>query len=729
MSPHSSAARLVRLALLMAAVPLAVSCGGGGGSAPPATPPVAAPPSAAAGPTRPSDDKLNPGGETKLESFSGAQACSALETYVETAALQEMRRRLIESRDNPQPTYWAVPVAAPAPSTGAPNAAAPNNFSTTNLRTNGVDEPDVMKNDGTRMFVISGTDVAHLKSWPANEMREVARTRHGPARPTGLLLKGNRLIVISQRYDLVVGNPLGTGAATTLPGPCIDCRYNDTGKIEVASYDVSNPASPTLERKFEIDGSGVTARMINDSLWLVTNRQFTLPSTVLWSPPPPSTTPPTITPGVAPPSHYPWPSAQARIDAFNAQITANEAAIRAQALDKWLPSPVACTDVIAPNTPSALGWTGLNRIDFSQPLSASSLKTQLGFFEPGLVYATPQHLHLVTQHHFWGFTLPTTATSYVHRMSFAPATGFSWVASGQVEGVLKDEFSIDEAANGDLRLALTLTRFAASPTNAQIRVRSTANQVVVLRRNGAALSKLGNTPELAAGETIQSARFIGDRGFVVTFRQVDPLFTLDLSNPAQPRVLGELKVPGFSTYLHPIDANTLLGIGTFVPEPDANGRVDFNERAVQLALFDVSDMRNPRQTHRQLLGSVGASSAAQWDHKAFNYFDAKKRLAVPLMDWGPATSFATWGNTVSTLKVFDVSPTTGFTARGEIDLSNLARRGPPNGVIGTATPYYIPAISRSVMADDVVYAVSEIAVKAAQVPNLNVTLSEVLIAD
>jgi uncharacterized secreted protein with C-terminal beta-propeller domain len=154
----------------------------------------------------------------------------------------------------------------------------------------------------------------------------------------------------------------------------------------------------------------------------------------------------------------------------------------------------------------------------------------------------------------------------------------------------------------------------------------------VLAATAGNLRTVGGVTGLAPGERIYSVRFIGDRGYVSTFRQVDPLFVIDLSKPAAPRVVGQLKIPGFSSYLHPLDDGRLLGIGRDV-DP-ATGRV----LGLQLSIFDVSDPANPRRTSTYTFPGNGWEtwSAALWDHHAFGWFAKQGILAFPLQQgWGP----------------------------------------------------------------------------------------------
>jgi uncharacterized secreted protein with C-terminal beta-propeller domain len=141
-----------------------------------------------------------------------------------------------------------------------------------------------------------------------------------------------------------------------------------------------------------------------------------------------------------------------------------------------------------------------------------------------------------------------------------------------------------------------------------------------LRPSGGALVQAGRIGELGKGERVYAVRFVGDTGYVVTFRQVDPLYTIDLSQPERPRVLGELKIPGYSAYLHPIGEDLLLGVGQ-----DANeqGR----PQGTQLSIFDVSDLRKPTRLHTRHLGP--GWSEAEGDHHAFLYWPRTGLVVIP----------------------------------------------------------------------------------------------------
>jgi hypothetical protein len=157
-----------------------------------------------------------------------------------------------------------------------------------------------------------------------------------------------------------------------------------------------------------------------------------------------------------------------------------------------------------------------------------------------------------------------------------------------------------------------------------------------------------------------------------------------------------------------------------VPEPVNGQPVDWQARALQLAIFDVSDLANPRQTHVQLVGTAYGWSEAQHEHKAFNYFPAKKLLAIPFADWNnSSTGNDYWSYFTSDLRVFEVDPVTGFTPKGAIDLRDLyqAHR------YSNWTFYWTPTVRRSVMADEFVYAISDAGIRVANIANLSIPLA------
>jgi hypothetical protein len=210
--------------------------------------------------------------------------------------------------------------------------------------------------------------------------------------------------------------------------------------------------------------------------------------------------------------------------------------------------------------------------------------------------------------------------------------------------------------NDHLRIATT-TGYLPDP--------ATHSTVTVLAQGGSRLVAVGALDQLAPSEDIRAVRFDGKRGFVVTFKKTDPLFVLDLSVPTRPRVRSELKIPGFSTYLHMMDDRHLLSIGL---DGDEQGSFAWFT-GVLLQIFDVSDPNNPRRTHREVIGTRGSSSEALTNHLAFTYFAPKDLLALPMTICEGGFGGGSYGAqmTFSGLIVYDVTAESGFSLRGRVE--------------------------------------------------------------
>ena len=275
--------------------------------------------------------------------------------------------------------------------------------------------------------------------------------------------------------------------------------------------------------------------------------------------------------------------------------------------------PHACDAFSKVNAPTRLGQVSVVTLD----LAANSINRTSILAEPGEIYASASNLYVATRHWWWWPAPGQRDTTYLHKFDISQPGSAVYVASGTVDGHIVDQFSMDEAASGHFRVVTTINTRVVDPTNPNNwwGTTQTTNRLSVLGENAGYLDVVGQSPDLAPGESVMSSRMIGDKGFVVTFRQVDPLFTFDLSDPTNPRKVGELTIPGFSTYLHPMDANHLLTIGTYMPAP-ANGQPqNWQARALQLAIFDVSDMAHPVQTLHPVGGHglrlVGSGPRAQ----------------------------------------------------------------------------------------------------------------------
>jgi uncharacterized secreted protein with C-terminal beta-propeller domain len=223
------------------------------------------------------------------------------------------------------------------------------------------------------------------------------------------------------------------------------------------------------------------------------------------------------------------------------------------------------------------------------------------------------------------------------------------------------------------------------------------------------LNIVGSLQGLAPGETIYSARFMGERGYLVTFKQVDPLFVIDLSDPQNPMELGYLKVTGYSDYLHPYDETHLIGIGKETTEE--GGSISF--QGIKISLFDVSDVSNPQEISKLEIGDRGSDSPVLWDHKAFLFDRARNLMVMPILvaevdqsDYPEGVPSWAYGAPVwQGAYVFEVSLSAGIEEKGRI--THIEDMSEPEYYY-----YYSPfAVERSLYIDDVLYTISQAKIK------------------
>jgi uncharacterized secreted protein with C-terminal beta-propeller domain len=283
--------------------------------------------------------------------------------------------------------------------------------------------------------------------------------------------------------------------------------------------------------------------------------------------------------------------------------------------------------------------------------------------------------------------------------------GISYEATTVLDGWVESQFSFDEYRDS-LRVATTIgdswDEDAVSRSN-----------VYVLNQN---LETIGSIKNIAPGERIYSVRFSGDKGYVVTYKEVDPLFVIDLSNPQNPQILGELKIPGFSEYLHMYDDDHVIGIGyeTEIEEQDRGNGIEQVEvaKGLKLSLFDVSDPSNPKELHTQVFGGAGARSDALYEHKGFTFDKEKELLVIPAQlskVFGPE-----YDQRVSRVfdgaLVFNVRLDSGFTEVGKIThLSPEEQERLGRGEYVESA--WEKSIDRSLYMDDYLYTISDVAIK------------------
>jgi hypothetical protein len=558
--------------------------------------------------------------------------------------------------------------------------------------------------------VIRGTAFHEFDSWPASQTSKVADLEiEGGA--IEMFVEGDRAVVFSNAYQVEALDDgdlcQGYGGAPELVADYEGAYYCGRSFVKITVIDLSGD-TPQAVREIYVDGWYTSSRRHDSIVRAVVQSSMQRPGSV-----------PNLYEIVYNGDIYPESrDAEILLARFWAKIA--KEAIRATTLDEWVPvwgeridgeiqqQPTQCADFYSPAPGiTNYGLTQIVGIDMGND-TPTQITSILG--QATQVYANGEALILAQPDWTWFERGTNGDRTALHRFAVSfEAQRTPYQGSGFVQGIVNDQFSIDER-DGIIRIATTRTRWPdrtgdiAAP---EVWIPPTTDNLVsTLRLNGNALELVGSTPPLAEGERIFSARFLGDLGYIVTFRQVDPLFAIDLSDPESPKVLGELKIPGFSDYMHPLGDDHLLTIGRDIDE------VTQRDNGTALQIFDVSDPVNPRLAHKAFVGE--GYSEANHNHKAFNFYADKGLLAFPFVSYE--------GNFSSTLELWDVSAKDGFSRRGAVDHSDLVLDDCGGVPYAVEDFYYYcgyqPQITRGVFIDEFIYSISHGGVRVHDVGDL-----------
>lgn len=620
------------------------------------------------------------------------RTCQDLAARIRAYAVAEVEKRFNDSYGGP------IRYMAERDSVEKGQDSTPNH-SETNTQVEGVDEPDVVKTDGERIYAVSASELKIYQSWPADQTQILHRIPiEGHAKE--MFLDGDRAIVLSGVQGDRSGFPPVQPFARVSWSPI---WWNPEAFTKVTVIDVSGDM-PTVESETLLAGIYHTARRMGESVRFVLQRRLQWPQITYY------------------PHDVEWGTPEYEEARQNLREEALEL-VRNRPLLAWLPKSyrvvdgkrhrflIHCNEFFLPEDGKLAGLMSVATLDL-RPRRPSLHDTTLGV-RAETVYQSRQSLYVTTGHQFacWQANAELGQFTHVHKLDVSVPYMSRYRASGVIEGRPDDQFALDEH-RGYLRIAATNNRWRLPAED------RTTNRVYVMQQQGDILGVVGQVELEAPGERIMSSRFLGDRGFVVTFRQVDPLFTLDLSEPTHPTIVGELKIPGFSTYLHVLDQNHLFAIGNDFGE-DGTTR-----NGVALSIFDVSDLAAPVLRHKAVVGTRRGHSESLFNHKSFTLFRPEVGdevlLAIPFTDWTDDGSDNFWGTFKSTLKVFRAS-VNGILGVGELDHTALyADAGDMNWGW-----YYRPNIRRGVFVDDYVYAVSDAGVNVAAADDVATLVAEV----
>ncbi len=568
--------------------------------------------------------------ETMLKSFSSYEE---LKTFITTSRKNNLQHSYGLSGG---PTMF--PSSRFALSTfGAEDAAILPEYSVTNVQVEGVDEADIVKTDGTYIYVISKQDIIILKAYPPEDAEILSRI-HFNGTIRGAFINENKLAVLEDTgYN---------GQYRTYS------NFVPSQWTHIRIYNIADRANPTSTHNVTVEGTYFNSRMIGDYAYVVVNQNvLTAESNI-----------------TLPKICYPD-----RIE----EVPANQ--------------------IYYSNTTDNFNvYTNIVSVNLLDDQQDPTVKTVLIGYA-STMYVSQNNIYITYSTYQY-----QTQTTKIHRIHIDKGE-IEYEATGEVPGYVLNQFSMDEF-NGYFRVATTTGEVWSWGEYAA------RNHVYILDEE---LNTVGALEDLAPGEKIYSARFMGNRCYLVTFKKIDPLFVIDLTNPTSPEVLGELHITGYSDYLHPYDENHVIGIGKETVEAEGGNFAWY--QGVKISLFDVTDVSDPKEIAKYEIGDRGTDSPILYDHKAFLFDRSRNLLVIPVRvaEINPAqypgeVPDNAYGEIVwDGAYVFHISLEQGLEVRGKIT-------------------HTTSSIQRSLYIGDVLYTISELKIKMNSLTDLT-EINEILL--
>ncbi|MDP2906513.1 MAG: beta-propeller domain-containing protein [Nanoarchaeota archaeon] len=532
----------------------------------------------------------------------------------------------------------------------ADTGAAAEEYSTTNIQVEGVDEADIIKNDGKYIYTVSGDKVVIVDAYPAENAKILSEIKF-EGTPNEIFINKDRLIVFGQKQNKVTEieetQPQeGVAAEKMMIAPWPYPRYEQLVFANV--YDVSDKEKPELVDEISLRGDYFSSRMIGDYVYLISNEYvYYYENTPI---PLPAVTRNDIKKEVPATEIFrcPYPDYSYRytnILAINTQDKNDELTHKTVLTGSTQNLYMSLNNLYLTSV-KRRPWFDYRRIMIEEavlPLMSGSaaekikkiLSSDLDDYKKwnDLEETVNDYSESMTSEEKSSFNekMEEKAQSVelewqkemektiVHRISIDKNV-IAYEAEGEVPGNVLNQFSMDEYDN-HFRIATT-----AGYASTREGEPTSSNNVYVLNMD---MDTVGKVEDLAPGEKIYSARFMGKRLYLVTFRNIDPLFVIDLAEPTNPKVLGKLKIPGYSDYLHPYDEDHVIGLGKWTM--DAKEQDFAYYQGLKISLFDASDVENPKEIAKYEIGDRGTDSYALHDHKAFLFDKERNLLVIPVL--------------------------------------------------------------------------------------------------
>lgn len=439
-------------------------------------------------------------------------------------------------------------------------------YSKTNTQVEGVDEADIVKTDGNYIYYVSNSMVYIIK---ADNLKIVSTIEIDKEKerfyPYEIFINDDKLIILGDYTEYEENT---TKERENIVADYV--RINSKSMAKAIVYDISDVAKPMQTREVGIDGHYIESRMIDDNVYFISTKGM-----------------------------YYYDGIKEDEILPLARDTATDEVER----------KIACTDIAyfeGSETYSYMLVSGFNINDNKE----ASVETFFGANDT--VYSSQDNLYIAqTKYNYDGDYINTKSKSTIYKFNLKNSE-VKLQCKGEIKGNLNNQFSMDEY-EGNLRIATT----DGYDENA-------SNQLYILDKD---MKEIGKIENMAKGERIYSVRFIGKIGYIVTFEQIDPLFVIDLSNPTNPVVKGQLKIPGYSSYLHPYDETHIIGIGY---NTKSNGYGGVKNTNMKMSMFDVSDLENPTEMFNISIGGDYAYSQVGYNHKCVFYNKDRNLIGFPL---------------------------------------------------------------------------------------------------
>jgi uncharacterized secreted protein with C-terminal beta-propeller domain len=597
-----------------------------------------------------------------IVSMKNFESCNAIVNAFKTSQLRGAPYGMMER------ALGAAEMMAPM----AAKSSAGIQYSATNIQVAGVDEADIVKTDGEYIYTLSDRKLIIAKAYPPEDAEVLSETGL-ELEPREMFIGDGTLLVFGYTRQEI---PLkGTAEPKTGKPEEIYPYYNQITTVQL--WNIKDRSDPKLVRSVDFEGSYLSSRKIGSDVYFVIN---SYPNYRIMEE-----------------RGSPVPLYRDRTD---------------DELDeeKGFVQTSRCDEVSYFEPIMAERFVTIASIPMDDP--EGEIKKEVIVGSGQNIYSSRQNLYIAEYQYYWE-PVPLKGAgnsgekTIVHKFSLGKGN-INYKGHMEVPGRVLNQFSMDEY-NGYFRIATTKGRVSRAGG-------SSSNNLYIYNDK---LNLTGSLEDLAPGESIHSARFMGDRAYLVTFKKIDPLFAIDLSDPANPRVLGKLKIPGYSDYLHPYDENHLIGIGKETVEAE-EVRGDFAwYQGVKMAIFDVTDVENPKELHKVVIGDRGTDSEVLRDHKAFLFDRDKHLLVLPILlaeiKGGSSPSPNTYGEYVyQGAYVYTLTLENGFELKGRITHYETDESFKKSG-------YYFrgdASVKRALYIDDVLYTISQKKIKLNQLADM-----------